>query len=98
MEEIFGEIEDEHDTDELEDKKLNEFEYIFSGRLEIDYLNEKYNLGFSENEYETIAGYILYHHKNIPKLNETINIGHFSFKILRVTNTRIELVQLKIVN
>ncbi|MBI5538607.1 MAG: HlyC/CorC family transporter [Bacteroidia bacterium] len=98
MEEIFGEIKDEHDTDDLEDKKINDFEYLLSGRLEIDYLNEKYELNFPDtDEYETIAGYILYNHENIPKINETIIIGHYSFKILRVTNTRIELVQLKIV-
>lgn len=98
MEEIFGEIKDEHDTDDLEDKKISEFEYILSGRLEIDYLNEKYELDFPEiDEYETIAGFILYHHRNIPILNETIIIGKHSFKIMRVTNTRIELVLLKIV-
>ena len=99
MEEIFGEIKDEHDTDEFEEKIINEYEYIFSGRLEIDYLNEKYNLHFPQNvEYETIAGLILYHHKNFPKLNETIPIGNFSFKVLRVSNTRIELVHFKIAN
>jgi CBS domain containing-hemolysin-like protein len=99
MEEIFGEIKDEHDTDEFEEKIINEYEYIFSGRLEIDYLNEKYNLHFPQNvEYETIAGFILFHHKNFPKLNETIQIGNFSFKILRVSNTRIELVHFKIAN
>jgi CBS domain containing-hemolysin-like protein len=97
MEEIFGEIRDEHDTDDLEEKKINEFEYLLSGRLEIDYLNEKFELDFPDtDEYETVAGFILFHHENIPKLNETINVGIYSFKILRVTNTRIELVLLKI--
>ncbi len=96
IEEIFGEIKDEHDTDDLEEKKINDNEYIFSGRLEIDYLNEKYEMEFQhDGDFETIAGLILHHHKNIPKLNETIIIGNYSFKIIRVTNTRIELVHLK---
>lgn len=96
IEEIFGEIEDEHDTDELEEKKISDDEFVFAGRIEIDYLNEKYSFDFPQNlEFETIAGYILYHHKDIPKLNETIVIENISFKILRVTNTRIELVHLK---
>lgn len=99
MEEIFGEIEDEHDTNYLEDKQISETEFIFSGRLEIDYLNEKYNLNIPTNgEYETIAGFILFNHENIPNFNEKINIGVFSFKILKATNTRIELIQLKITN
>jgi CBS domain containing-hemolysin-like protein len=67
MEEIFGEIEDEHDTMDLIEKKIGEREYIFSGRLEIDYLNEKYNLDIPVlEEYETLAGFIFYHHQNIP--------------------------------
>ncbi len=99
MEEIFGEIKDEHDTDDLEEKQITDSEFVFSGRLEIDYLNEKYNLKIPTNgEYETIAGYILYNHENIPNINEKINIDIFSIKILKATNTRIELVQLKIIN
>ncbi|OFX36144.1 MAG: hemolysin [Bacteroidetes bacterium GWA2_32_17] len=99
MEEIFGEIEDEHDTDDFEDKQISENEFIFSGRLEIDYINEKYEINIPSNiEYETIAGFILYKHQNIPSLNEIISIGNFSIKILKATNTRIELIQLKITN
>ena len=99
MEEIFGEIKDEHDTDDLEEKQINENEFIFSGRLEIDYINEKYNFDFKQDgDFETIAGLILDSYKSIPKLNETIVIDEYSFKILRVTNTRIELVHLKINN
>lgn len=97
MEEIFGEINDEHDTNDLEEKQINDSEFVFSGRLEIDYLNEKYNLKIPTNgEYETIAGFILFNHENIPNLNEKINIDNFSIKILKATNTRIELIQLKI--
>ena len=97
IEEIFGEIEDEHDTIELVEKPINKNEFIFSGRLEIDYLNEKYNLGIPESDqYETLAGFIFYHYENIPKLNERIVIDNIDFKILKVTKTRIELVYLKI--
>lgn len=99
IEEIFGEIEDEHDTIELEEKKLSEGKYIFSGRLEIDYINEKYNNLFkASEEYETIAGYILFHQGNIPKINETITIQNLQFKILNVTKTRIEIVKLTVLN
>ncbi|HNR41894.1 MAG TPA: hemolysin family protein [Bacteroidales bacterium] len=96
LEEIVGDIEDEHDTSELAEKKLNEGEYLFSGRLEIDYLNEKYGLELPEDgEYDTLAGLILYHHGSIPGVNETIRIRKFVFRVLRVTTTRIELVKLK---
>lgn len=97
LEEIFGEINDEHDTEDFIDKKIKENEYIFSGRLEIDSLNEKYNLNIPESsEYETLAGFILFHHNSIPKPNETINIESFTIKIIKGTNTKIELVLLKV--
>jgi CBS domain containing-hemolysin-like protein len=96
IEEIFGEIEDEHDTIELIEKKITDDEYIFSGRLEIDYLNEKYNLHLPESEdYETLAGMIVHHFESIPKLNERISIEPFELKILKVSKTRIELIHLK---
>jgi CBS domain containing-hemolysin-like protein len=96
MEEIFGEIEDEHDTPELVERKISDEEYIFSGRLEIDYINEKYNLNISESEdYETLAGYIFKHHESIPKPNDQIKIDRFFFIILKVSKTKIELVRLK---
>jgi len=96
IEEIFGEIEDEHDTNELIEKIINDEEYIFSGRLEIDYLNEKYDFHLPESEdYETLAGLIIHYFENIPKLNERILIEPFELKILKVTKTRIELVHLK---
>jgi CBS domain containing-hemolysin-like protein len=97
MEEIFGEIEDEHDTDEFIEKKLSNDTFLFSGRLEIDYLNEQYLLNIPESdEYDTLAGFIMYHYENIPKLNEIIIIKQFELKIIKVSRTRIELVQLKI--
>jgi len=97
VEEIFGEIEDEHDTQLFTAKKLNENTYILSGRMEIDRVNEMFNLDIPESdEYITIAGYILNHYQNFPKLNETVVIGQLEFKILRVTHTKIELVKLKV--
>ncbi|MGC9471394.1 MAG: hemolysin family protein [Bacteroidales bacterium] len=95
LEEIFGEIEDEHDFIRLVEKRINDREYIFSGRLEIDYLNEKYHLGIPEtDDYDTIAGFVLYHYEDIPSLNETIRIDRYEFKILKVSRTRLELVKL----
>jgi CBS domain containing-hemolysin-like protein len=97
LEEIFGEIEDEHDIPMLVDKKISETEYIFSGRLEIDNINEKYHLNLPESdEYKTVAGYILLHHTNIPQLNEVIVIGNFQFKVLKVSRTRLDLVKLAV--
>ncbi len=95
LEEIIGEIEDEHDTSELTEDQLNEFEYIFSARHEIDYLNEKYRLNIPESDdYETLAGLILFHYENIPKINDRIHIDGFVFRILDVSETRIELIHL----
>jgi CBS domain containing-hemolysin-like protein len=97
MEEIFGEIEDEHDTDEFVEKKTGDKEYIFSGRLETDHINEKYGLGIPENEeYSTLAGFIMYHHGNIPRFNDIIRIGDFSFKIIKAGRNRVELVKLTV--
>jgi CBS domain containing-hemolysin-like protein len=96
IEEIFGEIEDEHDTPELIERQMADGEFIFSGRLEIDYINEKYNLKIPESEdYETLAGYIFKHYESIPKPNEHIKIALFDFKILKVSKTKIDLVELK---
>lgn len=98
IEEIFGEIEDEHDTSELIEKKISDTEYIFSGRLEIDHINENYNLKIPESEeYETLAGYIINYYESIPKLNERILIEPFEIKILKVSSTKIELIHLKII-
>ncbi|RUT78153.1 hemolysin family protein [Ancylomarina longa] len=97
MEEIFGEIEDEHDNIDLIEQKISDTEYIFSGRLEIDYLNDKYDFNLPESEdFETLNGFILFNHESIPKYNESIKIDAFSFKIIEVSNTRIEKINLRI--
>ncbi len=96
LEEIFGEIKDEHDTEQFVEKQVYEDEFIFSGRLEVDFLNEKYKLNLPEGEYETLAGFILSNHENIPEKGEEIFIGNFKFKILSVSETRVETVRLKL--
>lgn len=97
LEEIVGDIEDEHDIKELTEKVVSNKEYIFSGRLEVDYLNEKYRLSLPEqDDYETLAGMILFHHGSIPRINDVIRIGNMVFKVLRATTTRLELVNLRI--
>ena len=99
LEEIFGEIEDEHDTVYLITKQVAPDEFIISGRAELDELNEKFKLDFPENEnFETLAGFILFNHESIPKINTIINIGQYRFKILKASNIKIELVQLKILD
>lgn len=97
VEELFGEIEDEHDTDEYIAKKNDEDTYILSARLEIERVNEMFglNLPVSDN-YQTIAGLILNHYKRFPKMHEIIQINHFRFKIMKVENSKIELITLKI--
>ncbi|WP_339071760.1 CBS domain-containing protein [Chitinophaga sp. 180180018-2] len=96
LEEIFGDIKDEHDEEEFVEKQIAEKEYIFSGRLELDYLNERYGLDFPEDESETLSGYIINHHETIPKIKERIIIDDYEFDILNVTDTRIEMVKMKI--
>lgn len=97
LEEIVGDIEDEHDVNELTEKRLNDNEFILSGRLEIDYLNEKYKLELpEEDDYETLAGMILFFHGSIPVCNDVIRIKNFQFKVLKVSSTRLELVSLKV--
>ncbi len=97
LEEIVGDIEDEHDTYELTEKVIGPAEYVFSGRLEIDYLNETYNLSLpDEDDYETLAGMILFYHGSIPVCNETIRIRNFIFRVIKVTATRVELVNMKV--
>ena len=98
LEEIFGEIEDEYDeVDEFVDKQLSENEFIFSGRLEIDFIAKKYGLVFSEEEdAETLSGYIIQHNEAIPKQKQRIIVGNYEFDILSVSDTRIETAKLKI--
>ena len=96
LEEIFGEIHDEYDSEEFVEKRLAENEYIFSGRLELDYISEKYDLEFPDNESETLSGYIINHHETIPRQKERIIIDDYEFDILSVSDTRIEMVKLKV--
>ena len=96
LEELFGEIQDEHDEEDLLEKQLSSNEYMFSGRLEIDYLNEKYGFGIPEGEYETLAGYIVAETGDIPDMNQKISIGHIEFDILFASNKRIETVKVRI--
>jgi len=97
IEEIFGEIEDEHDKEEMIEKQVNESEFIFSARLETDYINHKYQLKLPIlDNFETISGLIMHYHESIPKINEEIRIENFLFTISAVTKTRIEQVHLKI--
>jgi putative hemolysin len=95
LEEIFGEIKDEYDTEEFVEKQISDQEYIFSGRLELDYLNEKYEFNFPEDASETLSGYIIDQHETIPKLKERIIVGNYEFDILNVSDTRIEMVKIK---
>lgn len=95
LEEILGEIEDEHDVVDYIEEQRSDFEFLFSGRLKVDLLNEKYNLNIPTDEsYETLAGYIFTHAEAIPKKGESIKIDHFLFRIEEVGETRIELVKL----
>ena len=99
IEEIFGDIKDEHDNVERYEQKLSDREFIFSGRLEIDYLNETYELNLPESdEYDTLAGLIIFYSEKLPNINEYIEVEPFTFKILKVTQTRIELIGVELKN
>lgn len=98
VEEIFGDIEDEHDTTSYIAKQIDENEYILSARLEIEKVNEMFNLDLPESdEYMTVGGLILQQYQSFPKLHEIIRAGNYQFKIIKVTTTKIELVRLKVV-
>ncbi len=98
IEEIFGEIEDEFDNDNTMEKQVSDTEFIFSSRLEIDFLNDKYNLNLPESdEYETLGGLIINHHESIPSTNERIEFDNFKFTVLKASENRIEEVKLEIV-
>lgn len=97
VEEIFGDIEDEHDNTSYVCKQVNEQEYILSARLEIEKVNELFNLELPESDdYLTVGGLILNHYQNFPKLHEVIAVGCYRFKIIKMTSTKIELVRLEI--
>ncbi|MBU0487985.1 MAG: hemolysin family protein [Bacteroidetes bacterium] len=97
IEEIFGEIEDEYDVEEYIEKQTAENQFLLSGRLEIDYLNDKYAWGIPESdEYETLAGFIIRHYENIPEQSDEITIGKFHFRITQMSDTRIKQVRMTI--
>ena len=99
VEEIFGDIEDEHDNSNYIAQKNSDGTYLLSARLEIDKVNDLFSLDIPESEdYMTIGGFILHEYENFPKLNEVVRIGHFEFKIIKNTMTKIELVRLKVID
>mgnify|MGYP001100838277 FL=1 len=99
VEELFGEIEDEHDVQELTDERITEIEFKFSARLEIDYLNEEYNLNIPKEEaYETLGGFIIDHTENIPEKGEVLVILDYEITILGVSSSKIEEIHLKILD
>ncbi len=99
VEEIFGDIEDEHDNNSNIAKQINENEYILSGRSEIESINEKFSLSLPESEdYQTIGGLILNQYQSFPKPHEIISFDKYQFKIIKVTSTKIELVKLKVLD
>lgn len=95
LEELFGEIQDEYDTEEFVEKQISENEYIFSGRLELDYLEEKYGFEFPKNDSETLSGYIINYYETIPRQKERIIVDDYEFDVISVSDTRIEMVKMK---
>ena len=95
LEELFGEIQDEYDTEEFVEKQIAANEYIFSGRLELDYLEHKYGFEFPGQESETLSGFIIHYHETIPRQKERIIIDDYEFDIISVSDTRIEMVKMK---
>lgn len=97
VEEIFGEIEDEHDTKSYVAKELSEGEYLLSGRVEIDEVNDMFNLNLPvSDDYMTIAGLILHYYQNFPSVNDLIEVEKYTFKVLKVAPNKIDLVKLKV--
>lgn len=99
IEELFGEIEDEHDSPKFLEKKLDLNSFLFSARLEVDYLNNKYKLQIPQSDqYETLGGFIVHNIQDIPTDGEVLKISNYKFIIREVTNTKIETLELKILN
>lgn len=98
LEEIFGNIKDEYATKEFVEKKVSDNEYIFSGRLKVEYLNQKYNFNLVEKVAETLSGYVIKMNESIPRAKQKIIIGMYEFEVLLVTETRIESVKLRILS
>lgn len=97
LEEIFGEIKDEHDDEDFVEKQISETEFILSGRLELDYLTEKFGLTFPEDtDSETLSGFIIATHEAIPKRRESLVINNYKVDILNVGDTKVEMVKLKV--
>lgn len=97
VEQIFGEIQDEYDsTEDWTERAIDEHTYILSARHEIDYLNEKYGWELPEGDYDTLAGMIIQHHGDLPDVNDTVELPPYSFQVVSMQDTRIELVRLKI--
>jgi CBS domain containing-hemolysin-like protein len=98
IEEIFGEIEDEHDSSDLVERLLDQNRYLLSGRHEIDYLNEKYQLAIPESEeYDTLAGYIIFHYESIPEKDTSVKLDNYLITITDVSSNRIEEVELEVI-
>ena len=98
LEEIFGDIRDEYDTDEFTEQKISDTEFIFSGRLEIDHLNDTYGFGIPVRSSETLSGFIIAHHESIPRQRQRIVIDQFEFEILNVSATRIDTVRMRLLS
>jgi CBS domain containing-hemolysin-like protein len=97
LEQIFGEIEDEHDVQELVEKQVGEGEYVLSCRLEVEYLNERYGFGIEESdEYDTLAGYIIYNYDGIPAAGTALSTDKLDIKILRTVHTRVDLARVTV--
>ncbi len=99
VEELFGEIEDEHDTTDLREEQIDDTHFLFSARLEVDYLNENYKLNLnSSDEYETLGGMLVHQLGEIPEKEAEINIDNFKFTIIEVSSTKIDLVALELLD
>ncbi|MEP1891339.1 MAG: transporter associated domain-containing protein, partial [Cyclobacteriaceae bacterium] len=96
IEEIFGEIRDEHDDEFLIEEKIDDSNYILSARHEVDFLNEKYEFELPVGEYDTLGGLILGHHEDLPQVNDIIDVSPFIFTILTIDEKRIDKVKLTI--
>jgi CBS domain containing-hemolysin-like protein len=97
VEELFGEIEDEHDNVDLEELKIGDTTYQFSARLEVDYLNETYKMNLPESEnYETLGGLVVHYTEGIPEEGETIEVEDITFHILETSNTKIERIEVRL--
>jgi len=96
LEEIFGEIQDEYDTEEFVEKQISETEFVLSGRLSIDYLEEKYGFQFAHDPSGTLSGYVIQQHENFPKQGDRIISGRYQFDVMNMSDTRIDLVKIKV--